>query len=65
LVFDNEAGPGSAEFLALDYDVEATRRELRAAGLPAHACHLAPGRLARIRRRVASLAPESHSFKHL
>jgi predicted phosphodiesterase len=56
LVFDGPAGPSSAKFLALDYDVAATRRELRAAGLPAHACHLAPGRLAHIRRRVASLA---------
>ena len=39
-----------AEFLAVDYDVEATRRELRAAGLPPYACHLAPGRMARLRR---------------
>jgi predicted phosphodiesterase len=56
LVFDSEHGAGSARFLELSYDVRATRRELRAAGLPAHACHLAPGRLAHIRRRVASLA---------
>jgi predicted phosphodiesterase len=56
LVFDSDAGAGGATFLALDYDVRATRRELREAGLPAHACHLAPGRLAHVRRRVASLA---------
>jgi predicted phosphodiesterase len=56
LVFEGDAGPASADFLALGYDVSATRRELRAAGLPTHACHVAPGRLARMRRRVASLA---------
>jgi predicted phosphodiesterase len=56
LVFEGAAGPASARFLALDYDVRATRRELRAAGLPAHACHLAQGRIAHMRRRVASLA---------
>jgi predicted phosphodiesterase len=56
LVFESERGAAAARFLELDYDVRATRRELRAAGLPAHACHLAPGRLAHIRRRVASLA---------
>jgi hypothetical protein len=32
--------------------VRATRRELRDAGLPEHACHLAPGRWARLRRRL-------------
>jgi hypothetical protein len=42
-----------ADFLAVDYDVGATRRELRAAGLPRHACHLAPGPWARLRRRLA------------
>jgi predicted phosphodiesterase len=41
-----------AGFLALDYDVAATRRELRDAGLPAHACHLSPGTLRRARRRL-------------
>jgi predicted phosphodiesterase len=56
LVFDSEAGVEGARFLELDYDLRATRRELRAAGLPQHACHLAPGRLADVRRRVASLA---------
>ncbi|MDQ3934768.1 MAG: metallophosphatase family protein [Actinomycetota bacterium] len=52
LVFDPESR--EADFLALDYDVQATKRELRERGLPPHACHLAPGRLARVRRRVAS-----------
>lgn len=56
LVFSSGAGAPDAEFLELDYDARATRRELREAGLPAHACHLAPGRLAHLRRRVASLA---------
>jgi predicted phosphodiesterase len=42
----------SARFLAVDYDVRATKHELRAAGLPEHACHLAPGRGARVRRRL-------------
>jgi predicted phosphodiesterase len=42
----------SARFLALEYDAHATRRELRAAGLPEHACHLAPGRGARVRRKL-------------
>jgi predicted phosphodiesterase len=46
--------PVKAEFLAVDYDVEATRRELRSAGLPPSACHLPPGRLARLRRLVAT-----------
>ena len=41
-----------ARFLALDYDVRATERDLRAAGLPEHACHLAPGRAARVRRKL-------------
>jgi putative phosphoesterase len=50
LVLDGETLEG--EFLALDYDVDATRSELRAAGLPAAACHLAPGRIARLRRRL-------------
>lgn len=54
LVFDSAAGPASADFLGLGYDVRATRRELRAAGLPAYACHLAPGRIPRLRRRLAS-----------
>jgi predicted phosphodiesterase len=56
LVFDPVAGARSAQFLTLEYDVRATRRELRAAGLPARACHLGPGWIARARRRVASLA---------
>jgi predicted phosphodiesterase len=56
LVFDAETGPSSADFIELHYDVGSTRRELRAEGLPPHACHLAPGRVAEIRRRVTSLA---------
>jgi predicted phosphodiesterase len=42
----------SARFLAIEYDVRATERDLRAAGLPEHACHLAPGRTARVRRKL-------------
>src|SRR5437763_6945678 len=41
-----------ARFLGIDYDAAATERDLRAAGLPEHACHLAPGRAARVRRRL-------------
>ena len=59
LVFDAASGPESAEFLELHYDVGTTRRELRAEGLPRHACHLAPGRLAELRRRVSTLAMEA------
>jgi predicted phosphodiesterase len=51
-----DLGCGVATFLALEYDAEATRRELREAGLPPHACHIAPGRLARWRRRIAARA---------
>jgi predicted phosphodiesterase len=51
-----DLGRGVATFLALEYDGDATRRELREAGLPPHACHLAPGRLARWRRRRAARA---------
>jgi predicted phosphodiesterase len=43
-----------ARFLAVQYDVRATERDLRAAGLPEHACHLAPGRTARMRRKLKS-----------
>ena len=51
----------SARFLAVDYDVRATKHELRAAGLPEHACHLAPGRGARVRRRLkAALINQPH-----
>jgi hypothetical protein len=50
LVVDLERG--FAEFLALGYDVGATKRELRDAGLPPNACHLAPGPLRRLRRRI-------------
>jgi predicted phosphodiesterase len=49
-----DTGRGTARFLALEYDARATRRELRDAGLPAHACHLAPGRAARWRRRLGA-----------
>src|SRR3954454_3971372 len=42
----------SARFLGVEYDVHATELELRAAGLPEHACHLAPGRGARVRRKL-------------
>jgi predicted phosphodiesterase len=45
-----DTGERSARFLTVDYDVAATRRELRAAGLPQHAYHLAPKRLAGWRR---------------
>jgi predicted phosphodiesterase len=38
--------------LELAYDVRATKRELRAAGLPPEAAHLAPSGLRRVRRRV-------------
>ena len=43
---------GTARFLAIEYDVRATERDLRAAGLPEHACHLAPGRAARAKRKL-------------
>jgi putative phosphoesterase len=55
LVLDTDSA--EAQFLALDYDVRATERELRAAGLPPSACHLAPGRLARLKRKVAAARP--------
>jgi predicted phosphodiesterase len=45
---------GVAEIVEVDYDVRATQSELRAAGLPPHACHLAPGRRARLKRRLAT-----------
>jgi predicted phosphodiesterase len=55
LVLDTDRG--DARFLGVDYDVSATERDLRAAGLPEHAGHLAPGRAARVRRRLkAALA---------
>ncbi|HEX8647393.1 MAG TPA: metallophosphoesterase family protein [Thermoleophilaceae bacterium] len=46
---------GRARFLALEYDVAATRRELAAAGLPAEACHLPPHRQPRRRRLLGWL----------
>jgi predicted phosphodiesterase len=49
-----DLGRALAHFLAVEYDVAATKRELRAAGLPEHACHLAPGRGARLRRLLAA-----------
>lgn len=55
LVLDLDGG--AARFLGVDYNVSATERDLRLAGLPEHACHLAPGRAARMRRRLkAALA---------
>ena len=45
-----------ATFLTLDYDVDATRAELRAAGLPPHAHHLKPGRVARAIRSLRARA---------
>jgi predicted phosphodiesterase len=50
LVLDLDAR--SARFLGVAYDVSATERDLRAAGLPEYACHLAPGRAARVRRKL-------------
>src|SRR3954471_5841766 len=47
-----DVAPRSARLLAVDYDSRTTKRELRAAGLPDHACHLAPGRGARVRRKL-------------
>ena len=44
----------SAEFVEVEYDVKATKRELRVAGLPPDACHLAPGLRARLRRYLSS-----------
>jgi diadenosine tetraphosphatase ApaH/serine/threonine PP2A family protein phosphatase len=52
MVLDPERG--RARRLAVEYNVAATRRELREAGLPPHACHLAPGRRARLKRRLAA-----------
>jgi predicted phosphodiesterase len=45
----------TASFIAVDYDIRATKRELREAGLPEHACHLVPGRSGRLRRRLTAL----------
>lgn len=52
MVIDLERG--FAEFLTLGYDVRTTKRELREAGLPPEACHLAPSPLRRARRRLRS-----------
>ena len=38
---------GAVQFIAVEYDVEATRRALRDRGLPENACHLPPRSLAR------------------
>lgn len=38
---------GGVQFIAVEYDVEATRRALRDRGLPENACHLPPRSLAR------------------
>jgi predicted phosphodiesterase len=38
--------------LAIEYDVREVRRQLRDAGLPGYAAHLAPGRAAKWRRRL-------------
>jgi predicted phosphodiesterase len=53
LVLDTAAG--RARFLELDYDVHAVKRQLREAGLPEHACHVEPGRRARLRRLLVRL----------
>lgn len=53
MVLDTDAG--EALFLALEYDVGATRRELRDAGLPPYACHLKPGRAARYLRSLRAI----------
>ena len=53
LVLDMDRG--DARFLSVDYDVSATERDLREAGLPEHACHLAPGRAARVRRKLKTV----------
>jgi predicted phosphodiesterase len=50
LVLDMDRG--DARFLGVDYDVSATERDLREAALPEYACHLAPGRAARVRRKL-------------
>jgi putative phosphoesterase len=55
LVLDSESL--ESRFLALDYDVRATQSELREAGLPAAACHLAPGRAARLARKLTGIRP--------
>ena len=49
-----DTGTGEASFLALSYDVQATRSELLAAGLPARACHLEPDRTASFVRSLRS-----------
>jgi diadenosine tetraphosphatase ApaH/serine/threonine PP2A family protein phosphatase len=49
----------AAGFLAVEYDVRATKRELRQAGLPEHACHLPPARGLR-RKLKAALSAEMH-----
>jgi predicted phosphodiesterase len=45
-----DTGAERATFLEVEYDVDAVKRQLRAAGLPEHACHLKPDRRARLRR---------------
>ena len=57
LVIDTERR--AAGFLAIEYDVRATKRELRNAGLPEHACHLPPARGLR-RKLKAVLNAEMH-----
>ncbi|HEX8075325.1 MAG TPA: metallophosphoesterase family protein [Thermoleophilaceae bacterium] len=49
-----DTGAREATFLTLDYDVNATRAELHAAGLPPHAHHIRPGRWARALRSLRS-----------
>jgi predicted phosphodiesterase len=59
LVLDLERG--AARFLAVEYDVRATKRELRDAGLPENACHLPPRLGMRLRRKLkAALNAEPH-----
>jgi predicted phosphodiesterase len=43
----------AAGFLAIEYDVRATKRELRAVGLPEQACHLPPARGLRQKLKAA------------
>lgn len=52
LLLDLDAGLVSG--YAVRYDVDACKRDLRRAGLPARSCHLHPSRVRRLARRVRS-----------